>query len=50
MRPASRRDEGQGAAAVAVPLNAASELAEPAGPAVGADAEPRVEAIAEALG
>ena len=47
MRPASRRDEGQGAAAVAVPLNAASELAEPAGPAVGADAEPRVEAIAE---
>ena len=47
MRPASRRDEGQGAAAVAVPLNAASELAEPAGPAVGADAEPRVEAIAD---
>ena len=47
MRPASRRDEGQGAAAVEVPLNAASELAEPAGPAVGADAEPRVEAIAE---
>ena len=45
MRPASRRDEGQGAAAVAVPLNAAPEPAALAAPAT--DVQPSVEAIAD---